>query len=335
MASPERPQPGAQVEDEGGLPLHGHQHARRVAPDPAVAVARARARAADPEERHLHLPHRTAERGRLRWAAMTVRHRGGQRPGVRLPRGRPRRRAARPVPARLPRLGPHLAPPAAGALGEAGYHAVAPFMRGYAPTALPADGRYQTGALARDANALHEALGGDRRGGPHRPRLGGPRRLRRRRPTRPDRWRRAVTAGRAPAARRWPRRSSPTTSCAELVHLLLPVAAGRDGRAARRPRLHRPPVGRLVPGLRRHLGPRPGEGVHRHPERIWRRPSATTGPSTTPTRHDPALAAEQAAALAAGAAPHPLPARRRTTAASASTPSATPLAHPGARARRW
>jgi pimeloyl-ACP methyl ester carboxylesterase len=33
-------------------------------------------------------------------------------------------------------------------------------MRGYAPTAIPADGAYQTGALAADANALHEALGG-------------------------------------------------------------------------------------------------------------------------------------------------------------------------------
>ena len=47
------------------------------------------------------------------------------------------------------------------ALADAGYHAVAPFMRGYAPTAVPADGRYQTGALAADATALHEALGGD------------------------------------------------------------------------------------------------------------------------------------------------------------------------------
>lgn len=45
-------------------------------------------------------------------------------------------------------------------LAEAGYHAVAPFQRGYAPTAVPADGVYQIGALAADANALHEALGG-------------------------------------------------------------------------------------------------------------------------------------------------------------------------------
>ncbi len=47
-----------------------------------------------------------------------------------------------------------------GALAEDGYHAVAPYMRGYAPTAIPPDGRYQTGALSEDANRLHEALGG-------------------------------------------------------------------------------------------------------------------------------------------------------------------------------
>jgi pimeloyl-ACP methyl ester carboxylesterase len=47
------------------------------------------------------------------------------------------------------------------ALADAGFRAVAPWMRGYAPTAVPADGRYQTAALALDACALHEALGGD------------------------------------------------------------------------------------------------------------------------------------------------------------------------------
>jgi pimeloyl-ACP methyl ester carboxylesterase len=46
-------------------------------------------------------------------------------------------------------------------LAEAGYRAVAPFLRGYAPSALAADGCYQTGALSRDAIALHDALGGD------------------------------------------------------------------------------------------------------------------------------------------------------------------------------
>ena len=84
-------------------------------------------------------------------------------------------------------------------LARPGYHAVAPFSRGYAPTDVPPDGLYQVGALARDANALHEVLGG---GGDaviighdwgalatyaavaHRP----------------ERWRRAVTAAVAPTA---------------------------------------------------------------------------------------------------------------------------------------
>jgi pimeloyl-ACP methyl ester carboxylesterase len=46
-------------------------------------------------------------------------------------------------------------------LAERGYHAVAPFMRGYAPTGVPADGAYEGGALIADAVALHDALGGD------------------------------------------------------------------------------------------------------------------------------------------------------------------------------
>ncbi len=46
-------------------------------------------------------------------------------------------------------------------LAAAGYRAVAPFMRGYAPSAVPSDGCYQTAMLARDANGLHEKLGGD------------------------------------------------------------------------------------------------------------------------------------------------------------------------------
>jgi pimeloyl-ACP methyl ester carboxylesterase len=53
----------------------------------------------------------------------------------------------------------HLMP----ALAAAGYRPVAPFQRGYAPTAVPADGRYQTAALGLDANALHQALFGDGR----------------------------------------------------------------------------------------------------------------------------------------------------------------------------
>jgi pimeloyl-ACP methyl ester carboxylesterase len=46
-------------------------------------------------------------------------------------------------------------------LAAAGYRAVAPFQRGYAPTDIPDDGLYQTAALARDANDMHEVLGAD------------------------------------------------------------------------------------------------------------------------------------------------------------------------------
>ena len=45
-------------------------------------------------------------------------------------------------------------------LADAGFHAVAPFMRGYAPTSVSPNGVYQSAALSTDANALHTALGG-------------------------------------------------------------------------------------------------------------------------------------------------------------------------------
>jgi pimeloyl-ACP methyl ester carboxylesterase len=48
-------------------------------------------------------------------------------------------------------------------LADLGYHAVAPFARGYAPTQVPPDECYQLGALVADAVALHAVLGGDDR----------------------------------------------------------------------------------------------------------------------------------------------------------------------------
>jgi pimeloyl-ACP methyl ester carboxylesterase len=50
----------------------------------------------------------------------------------------------------------HLLP----SLAAAGYRAVAPWMRGYAPTTVPTDGHYQSAVLGLDACALHEAFGG-------------------------------------------------------------------------------------------------------------------------------------------------------------------------------
>ncbi len=47
-------------------------------------------------------------------------------------------------------------------LAGAGYRAVAPFNRGFAPTEVPADRHHvHTSTMAADALALHEALGGD------------------------------------------------------------------------------------------------------------------------------------------------------------------------------
>jgi pimeloyl-ACP methyl ester carboxylesterase len=48
------------------------------------------------------------------------------------------------------------------ALAGAGFRAVAPFMRGYAPTSAAPDGRYQSVLLAQDAIALIGALGAER-----------------------------------------------------------------------------------------------------------------------------------------------------------------------------
>ena len=78
-------------------------------------------------------------------------------------------------------------------LASAGFHAVAPFLRGYAPTPVPADGRYQLGALVRDVSALHEAWGG----GPDAVVIGhdwGALAAYGAVAHQPDRWRRAVTA---------------------------------------------------------------------------------------------------------------------------------------------
>lgn len=47
------------------------------------------------------------------------------------------------------------------ALAEAGYHAVAPFLRGYAPTENPSDGYYDLATLVEDAASIVRALNGD------------------------------------------------------------------------------------------------------------------------------------------------------------------------------
>ncbi|BBX11678.1 MULTISPECIES: alpha/beta fold hydrolase [Mycobacteriaceae] len=44
-------------------------------------------------------------------------------------------------------------------LVAAGWHVVAPFMRGYAPTSIPTDGSYHIGALMHDALQVYDAIG--------------------------------------------------------------------------------------------------------------------------------------------------------------------------------
>ena len=131
------------------------------------------------------------------------------------------------------------------ALADAGFRAVAPFMRGYAPTAVPADGRYQTGALGLDACALHEALGGDGdaviighdwgamatyTAANHEP----------------DRWRRVVTMAVPPSGAVGGGLHAVPPAEEELVHVLLPARPVRHGRRHGRPRVHRRAVGGLV-----------------------------------------------------------------------------------------
>ncbi|OSC40026.1 alpha/beta fold hydrolase [Mycobacterium decipiens] len=48
-------------------------------------------------------------------------------------------------------------------LAESGWRVVAPFMRGYAPSSIPADGSYHVGALMDDALRVHSAAGSTER----------------------------------------------------------------------------------------------------------------------------------------------------------------------------
>ena len=56
----------------------------------------------------------------------------------------------------------HTWDPTRAALAEAGFRAVSPFLRGYAPTPIPSDGDYRVNTLAADAAKLIEALGEDK-----------------------------------------------------------------------------------------------------------------------------------------------------------------------------
>jgi len=172
-------------------------------------------------------------------AAMTAQHRGERldSPPRDGPADGPLALCLTDSPTRL-----HLAPPAPE-LAAAGYRRCAVHARLRADR-HPADGRYQTGALARDANELHQALGGSA-DAVLTPRLGCSRHLRRHRPSA-----RALAQGvtaRSPVGS-VASPSSPTASCIGAGTCSSSSSAGRDRAAGRRLGfLDR--RGRLVTGL--------------------------------------------------------------------------------------
>src|SRR5664279_1896402 len=156
-------EPRPQVEDQGRFARHLDQDAGGVSPVATVLVGRARARSPHAEVGDSHR--------RSRLAAAPARPRSTLRDmdqhtvnanGVEFaylgegPEDGPLALCLHGFPD-TPHTWRHLLP----RLADAGYHAVAPYLRGYAPTSVPEDGRYDTGTLALDACALHEALGGD------------------------------------------------------------------------------------------------------------------------------------------------------------------------------
>jgi pimeloyl-ACP methyl ester carboxylesterase len=84
-------------------------------------------------------------------------------------------------------------------LAAAGFHAVAPAMRGYAPTEVPTDRRIDPDTLTADVNALHRAFGGGKDAvviGHDWGAIAGARAA----AAAPDRWRRVVTLAVPPEA---------------------------------------------------------------------------------------------------------------------------------------
>ena len=169
---------------------------------------------------------------------------------------------------------------------------MAPWLRGYAPTTVPADGLYQVGALARDACRLHEALGGDARavivghdwGAMATYAAAG---------WQPDRWHRAVTMAVPPAGAMFAGLHLLRPAPAQLLHVLLPEPPGRGGGGRGGPGLRRAPLGRLVPGPRRHRRPPGVKAALRDPANLaaalgYYRATLGDGPT------DPALDEAQA-----------------------------------------
>ena len=237
---------------------------------------------------------------------------GRQANGVELRVPRVRRRPAGPLPPRLPRLRPHLAPPppraGRGRLpGRGPVPAGLRALRRYPPTAATNRAR---SAWTPSRSTRRSAATSRRRA--HRPRLGRGDRLRRGRCTRPSAGGASSAMARAARRRAASRHflDEPDAAQALLVHVLLPAPAGRPRRRRQRPRVRRHAVGRLVAGLRR-------------PEELARLKPSLRDPANLGAalgyyrarlgdgRTDPTLDAVQEAAAAGAATATPVPPRRR------------------------
>jgi pimeloyl-ACP methyl ester carboxylesterase len=132
------------------------------------------------------------------------------------------------------------------ALADAGFHAVAPFMRGYAPTSVPADG-CSVGALVADACELHEALGGDEQA----VLIGndwGADAAYGAAAFAPERWRRVVTLSQPPAALE-ARLNGDYDQLKRFFYVLPRAPRSRNRRRRRRHGIPRAALGRLVTRL--------------------------------------------------------------------------------------
>ncbi len=194
-------------------------------------------------------------RGEVRFAHESRGNHSAQRVGQRLrpvvPGSRPRqRRPARRVRARLPRFGPHLAPPPP------------PSCRRWLPSGSPVPARL------RPVRGTHRRTLPDRGLGPRRARTARVARRRRRlgdhrtrlgcthHAHRRESRTRCVAQGRVDGGATGQRsrcgvHRQPRADQAQLVHVLLPASAFRSGGGRQRPRVHRHAVGRLVAWLRR------------------------------------------------------------------------------------
>ncbi len=180
----------------------------------------------------------------------------------------------------------HLMP----ALAEAGYHAVAPWMRGIRPHGgYPGTGSTRWAPWPRTRPALHDALGGDEPGRAGGPRLGRLRQLRG-----------SVAASGALAAHRHHGRPSPGRLGAvvlhlpadetQLLHLPLPDAPRRDGGERRGHEFLDHLWADWSPGYDAVVGHGQGEGVSAGPgqplrrHRLLPRPVRPGAAQSPPTR---------------------------------------------------